>query len=83
MTTFRLKVNFLSVAAVYNISNASVQLRNIIPFTIAVFTLSYTLDTVNPAMGMMLCSSMLAFEKVYFLIGKYTISGNISHNAIE
>ena len=24
-----------------------------------------TLDTVNPAMGMMLCSFMLAFEKVY------------------
>ena len=25
----------------------------------------HTLDTVNPAMGMMLCRSMLAFEKVY------------------
>ena len=25
----------------------------------------HTLDTVNSAMGMMLCSSMLAFEKVY------------------
>ena len=25
----------------------------------------HTLDTVNPAIGMMLCSSMLAFEKVY------------------
>ena len=28
----------------------------------------HTLDTVNPAMGMMLCSSMLAFEKVYYYI---------------
>ena len=28
----------------------------------------HTLHTVNPAMGMMLCSSMLAFEKVYTTI---------------
>ena len=33
----------------------------------------HTLDTVNPAMGMMLCSSMLAFEKVYTIGGLHLV----------
>ena len=34
----------------------------------------HMLDTVNPAMGMILCSSMLAFEKVYAAIQKSQIN---------
>ena len=39
----------------------------------------HILDTVNPAMGMMLCSSMLAFEKVY----RNTAIHNLSINRTE
>ena len=42
----------------------------------------HTLDTVNPAMGMMLCSSMRTFEKVYYNKQCQTKIANIVHATV-
>ena len=38
------------------------------------------LDTVNPAMGMMLCSSMPAFEKVYYILLEMALLSEVLQN---